>query len=1097
MSTQGEKFRAVFFAALMVVSMLAFTTAFAGSAVAANAAGNEDAGPSEVGIEFVGDFTTDEADDSFEAPRVAPFGEEIDVSIDVTNSGSSGTQDTTVEYRVSGSGDISDTDNAETVASETVSLDEGETQTVSFTVDTGSSAFGSATASADTVDNIRHGFSTNPSVGQPLTVGTDSSGAYTTEVLASDTLSGVEGINVSLYNASEFNTVDNPSTPLIDRLETNQDGRVSFSNLAVGPDETNGVRYTVVVNNPDFETGTATRNLFETENTNEDATLVLDRLVNADNIEASPSDPQAGLLETIDSEALVETEDTDPAGLQPLPDTPVDVEIIDSNVDDIDAAANVDDSSLNINPAPPTDTDTDGVAEFEYNLTGINPDEVSQPVEFELEYEATNAGDSAPETDTQTITFVPDIGDTGTLSGQVDIINEDIQVGTQDNVESEAGVEVHAVQVDRVEDNSVEVTTSDGGVEEINSTNISALLDQIDIDDFDDANASIITPTYGSVSGEETSSGDVELDQGNQFRVVTYENGEPIVQDPRSDYLVRDPDGVEVIQNETDRSVEIFNYEGSTSPSFEMAFLSPADDYQVQQKVVIQNTSTEESVSVYQNITVDTNPVGSSSFQTNTEDVFEASEDLTYSATEQRFADERAIQTDVTNDQGNFELLNLPVNVDQPQDYVVMAGGSETGSTATEYGFANFAGYDTVAVEANAADSVAPVSNQYNTDLSVQEFEPVNRFLYDLDVTVDGGQKFVETPVGDSTSVEVTATQQEAGTDDDPVPAENVEIDLEALDPQIGNLASETVTTNTDGEATTTFTGDSPDVGQTNISATIDTGNDIFTTEGGEQATVDVFQGAQITGDVVDDETPSNNLPGAEVTLFEENSTTENSTQIATETAGPQGSFSFTGADGVRSGLNYTVRANFTDEPGNEGTGFAQLVEIPGGTTNADIVIEDVVAPEGFEVNDLQAPASAAPGDEIEVSANITNTAGTEDTSSAEFVFNGSVVDTQELTLGAGATEEVSFTVTVPDVADGDYEHGIQTEIDSATATLNVTSDNGDAGLTEDELRNEYGNEVDGAVETTGLITGISDWRNDDIETSDLIQLIDLWRSDQ
>jgi hypothetical protein len=414
--------------------------------------------------------------------------------------------------------------------------------------------------------------------------------------------------------------------------------------------------------------------------------------------------------------------------------------------------------------------------------------------------------------------------------------------------------------------------------------------------------------------------------------------------------------------------------------------------------------------------------------------VFDAEQDLTYEAAESLADDRRIVPTDVTNELGEYELLNLPVNVDDPQSYVVIAGGSNTGSADTAYGLANFRGFDTVEVYANANQE----TDQLNTDLSVQEFTPVDQFAYDLDVTVDIGQKSTEVPVGEPVSVEVSATQRELGTDNSE-PAEGIDIDLEAVDQNIGDLEDTTVTTDSQGEASTTFTGDSPNVGETNISASFDTGTDVFTTEGSEQAEIEVFQDAQITGDVVDDSTPSDNLPGAEVTLTEENAT-GTFVEIANTTAGPAGSFSFTGEDGVRSGENYTVEASFTDEEGNEGTGFAQIFEIPGGTTNADIVIEDVIAPEGFEVEDgsLEAPASAAPGEEIEVSANITNTAGEEATSPVTFVFDGSEASSQDVTLAAGATDSVSFTVTVPDVADGDYEHGIETEVDSETATIAV-----------------------------------------------------------
>ncbi|QAY18930.1 surface glycoprotein [Halorubrum ezzemoulense] len=823
----------------------------------------------------------------------------------------------------------------------------------------------------------------------------------------------------------------------------------------------------------------------------------LERLITPDDInvtDVSPSSP-ADIDDTVDVTVEVTTDDTSPSGA--LADTPVVATVNDSET--TNPSGSYSDIFIDSDGGDETtNTNSNGQATFSVNVSGT-PGDIEQTIETQIDFTATEGDDVST---SQDLEFVPSIGDTGTLSGTVDVVDENITLGTQSNIENKAGIEVHAVQKDRVVGDSVRVVANNNGVESINSTNIAATLDQIGIDDFNDTNASIVTPNFGTLSGEETRNGDVELGTGAQFRVVTYEGGEAVVQDPRSDYLVRNPQDVEVIENETDQSVEIFDNNGS-SAEFELAFLSDAS-YQVQQKVVIQNDSTEERVSVYQNITVDEDLNGS--FQGTPEDTFDASEDLTYEGTEARFGDEdRTIQTDVTNEQGNFELLNLPTDAGSSLDYVVMAGGSDTGSASTEYGFANFAGYDTVSVDANER------SGQLDTDLSVQEIEPTDQFAYSLDVTVDNGDKSVEVPIDEPVSVEVSATQRELGTNNNES-AEGIEISLEATDQNVGDLADTTVTTDANGEASTTFTGDSPTVGETNISASFDAGNDVFTTEGGEQATVDVFQDAQITGDVVDDATPSNNLPNAEVTLTEENATGD-FVEIANTTAGPGGSFSFTGGDGVRSGENYTVEATFTDEEGTEGNGFAQIFEIPGGTTNADIVIEDVVAPEGFDIEDgsLQAPPEAASGDEIEVSANVTNTAGEEATSDVTFVFNGSDVTSQEITLDAGETSAVSFTVTVPDVADGDYQHGIDTGIDSERATLTVTADDGgnssevptDWELSEDQYFAIYENgEQPGTQDISALV---NEWFNSEdntingteFGTQDISDAVNYWFNDQ
>ena len=91
-----------------------------------------------------------------------------------------------------------------------------------------------------------------------------------------------------------------------------------------------------------------------------------------------------------------------------------------------------------------------------------------------------------------------------------------------------------------------------------------------------------------------------------------------------------------------------------------------------------------------------------------------------------------------------------------------------------------------------------------------------------------------------------------------------------------------------------------------------------------------------------------------------------------------------------------------------------------------------------FEVTDLEAPAEAEAGDQIDVSANVTN-AGTEAGEQAvEFVFNDTVAASQNVSLNASETQSVTFAnVTVPNV-DGTFEHGIFTENDGQTATIDV-----------------------------------------------------------
>jgi len=90
----------------------------------------------------------------------------------------------------------------------------------------------------------------------------------------------------------------------------------------------------------------------------------------------------------------------------------------------------------------------------------------------------------------------------------------------------------------------------------------------------------------------------------------------------------------------------------------------------------------------------------------------------------------------------------------------------------------------------------------------------------------------------------------------------------------------------------------------------------------------------------------------------------------------------------------------------------------------AAIDIED--SPTTFEVSDLRAPANATAGEFIGVNATVSNVGDVEGTVRAEFVFDGKVLGTTAVTIGAGNSTEVTFDVPTTGVEPGTYEHGVQ-----------------------------------------------------------------------
>jgi hypothetical protein len=94
-----------------------------------------------------------------------------------------------------------------------------------------------------------------------------------------------------------------------------------------------------------------------------------------------------------------------------------------------------------------------------------------------------------------------------------------------------------------------------------------------------------------------------------------------------------------------------------------------------------------------------------------------------------------------------------------------------------------------------------------------------------------------------------------------------------------------------------------------------------------------------------------------------------------------------------------------------------------------------VNAQDDFEVTDLSiSPNSVAVGENVTITANVTSTQAAEETYTLELKLNGEIKDSQELTLGAGQSDIVIFTI-IADTS-GDYV----VELGNASDLLTVKS---------------------------------------------------------
>jgi surface glycoprotein (TIGR04207 family) len=316
---------------------------------------------------------------------------------------------------------------------------------------------------------------------------------------------------------------------------------------------------------------------------------------------------------------------------------------------------------------------------------------------------------------------------------------------------------------------------------------------------------------------------------------------------------------------------------------------------------------------------------------------------------------------------------------------------------------------------------------------------------YQLDVTVED-QKRIEAPTDTQVTATVTVEQRQKGSSYQWAPAENTEIQIDTTDNLPLDPDAVTETTDANGEVTLTYSAEN--TGDTNITAEVtnDEG-DVFNTTGSEQANVSVYGTGEITGDVVNEDDEELAAGQATVQLFvlandgEYEPVTDIDGENVTSEIGSSGSYVFTD---VRSGETYRVVA--TTETGL--TGQATTAgDIPAGTTTNDIVVVGAdPSPASFEVSDLSPQdVSVSQGDNITVSANITNTGIAEGTQSVEFRVGGDVIASQEVSLNGSETKTVTFEdISTANLDAGDYEHGVYTDDDQQTAQLTVTDGNND-----------------------------------------------------
>ena len=383
-------------------------------------------------------------------------------------------------------------------------------------------------------------------------------------------------------------------------------------------------------------------------------------------------------------------------------------------------------------------------------------------------------------------------------------------------------------------------------------------------------------------------------------------------------------------------------------------------------------------------------------------------------------------------------------------------------------------------------EQTAEVSGGATTDFAL---EP--ELAVDL---IEGQPAFA--PTGGNTTLVLDVRNLDALTieltDDSELNASDLTVSVAGTEVELGN---ETTYEGLDADAapvTVDIAEDAPLDASFSLEHTFEGAGDELVVETGPTTTVDELQGPdfEVTSvDVQEDVTPSESiLISATVeNVGDQTGSTQTITAVQDAATGGEENFIFfppSPVTGLAPGETQTFETNFgsiaainaalgTDfGPGDELEAVQQVGSNLDPTAGPDPNVTDegtapftvVANGTAFEVSDLSAPAEADAGAQIDVSANVTNVGSDAGEQSVDFVFNGSVAASQNVSLDSTESQTVTFEdVSLPDT-DGTFEHGIVTEYDSQTAQI-VVGDVPNVSVAVVDDTGEFGGAIAGTLD--------------------------------
>lgn len=173
--------------------------------------------------------------------------------------------------------------------------------------------------------------------------------------------------------------------------------------------------------------------------------------------------------------------------------------------------------------------------------------------------------------------------------------------------------------------------------------------------------------------------------------------------------------------------------------------------------------------------------------------------------------------------------------------------------------------------------------------------------------------------------------------------------------------------------------------------------------------------------------------------VFAQNDSAQNESGTATDTASATTTTAATTATETE-----TSTTPSTESPSDTETAepTATSTESPTGTDSSTATTTSSTSETAFVISDVSAPTAVRAGDDVTVTATVTNAGTAEATARVNYSLAGRTATSERLSLGAGESKRVTFTGSTAELDPGTHVHGVRNATGAGVAQrLRVTPD--------------------------------------------------------